>query len=122
MKDYHKKLHVLLFVITITGGSLLAALFLFMGVGALMSPGVPEKAIVENTIVGTVLILTAASSIYALFRPSLGGVFLCLCSMPCAFVFNAFHLSHGSIPREKSVITPFGAVLPFWCCSSECCP
>ena len=92
--------YTLLSVVTIIPGVLLASFFLFLGVVSLISPDVPERALAENTLVGAMLILTAAVLIYALFRPYSGGFFLCICAVPFGFIFNAFHLSNALYPSR----------------------
>ena len=110
MEKSQNKLHTLLFAIAATGGIPLAALFLFLGVVNLINPDAPEEATVDGIFVGVTLILTAASSIFALFRPFLGGVFLYICSVACAFVFNAFHLSHAILPARQVGYHPFWTI------------
>ena len=92
--------YTLLSVVTIIPGVLLASFFLFLGVVTLVSPDVPENALAENTVVGAMLILTAAVLIYALLRPYSGGFFLCICAVPFALIFNAFHLSNVLYPSR----------------------
>ena len=92
--------YTLLSVVTIIPGVLLASFFLFFGVVTLVSPDVPENALAENTVVGAMLILTAAVLIYALLRPYSGGFFLCICAVPFALIFNAFHLSNVLYPSR----------------------
>ena len=100
-------LYNLLSVIVGVPGVLLAALFLFLGLVTLISPDVPEKALAENTLVGTILILTAAVLIYTFFRPFSGGFALCVCAVPFAFIFNAFHLSKTFYPSRAVGYAPF---------------
>ena len=100
MRFPHKRSY--LFVITIIPAVLLVSLFLFLGVVNLISPNVPEKALAENTLVGAMLILTAAVLIYVLFRPYSGGFFLCICAVPFGFIFNAFHLSNILYPSREA--------------------
>jgi hypothetical protein len=105
------RLHAVLLIVAIILGSLLSALFLFLGVANLMSTAFPETALTENAVVSAVLILTAAILIYALFRPSFGGLLLCICAVPCGFVFNAFHLSHVFYPSREVGYHPFWSAI-----------
>ena len=100
MRFPHKRLCTLLSVITIIPAVLLASFFLFFGVANLISPDVPSSYLAENTLVCAMLILTAAVLIYALFRPYSGGFFLCICAVPFALIFNAFHLSNVLYPSR----------------------
>ena len=107
MRFLPKRRYTPLFVITIIPAVLLAFFFLFLGVVSLISPDVPENALAENTLVGAMLILTAAVLIYALFRPYSGGFFLCICAVPFGFIFNAFHLSNALYPSREAGYHPF---------------
>jgi hypothetical protein len=109
MRFPHKRSY--LFVITIIPAVLLASFFLFLGVVSLISPDVPERALAENTLVGAMLILTAAVLIYALFRPYSGGFFLCICAVPFGFIFNAFHLSNALYPSRDAGYAPFWSAI-----------
>jgi len=109
MRFPHKRSY--LFVITIIPAVLLVSLFLFLGVVNLISPDVPERALAENTLVGAMLILTAALLIYALFRPYSGGFFLCICAVPFGFIFNAFHLSDALYPSREVGYAPFWSAI-----------
>ena len=80
----------LLAFITIIPTVLLASLFLFLGVVNLISPDVNPSALGENARVCAMLILTAATLIYALFRPYSGGFFLCICAVLFSAIFH-FH-------------------------------
>ena len=92
---------------TLIPAVLLASFFLFLGVVSLISPDVPEDALAENTLVCAMFILTAAVLIYALFRPYSGGFLLCICALPFAFIFNAFHLSNVLYPSREVGYAPF---------------
>jgi hypothetical protein len=97
----------LLFVITLIPAVLLASFFLFMGAVDLVQPDVPKSALAESTLVDAMLILTAAVLIYALFSPYSGGFCLCVCTVPFAFVFNAFHLSDALYPVRQTGYADF---------------
>jgi hypothetical protein len=92
---------------TLIPAVLLASFFLLVGVANLISPDVPEDALAENTRVCAMFILTAAVLIYALFRPYSGGFLLCICALPFAFIFNAFHLSNVLYPSREVGYAPF---------------
>lgn len=103
--------NTLLFLISVIPGLLLASFLLFLGAVHLVSPQVPGRAMAENILVGLLLILTGAISIYAVFRPSSGGLFLLLCAFPCGFIFNAFHISHLLYPSREVGYHPFWSAL-----------
>ena len=76
--------------ITITLGCLMACLFLLFGVANLINPDVSDSYLVQNTRICVILILTGLVSLYALFRPNSGGIFLCICAVALSFVSGGF--------------------------------
>lgn len=76
--------------ITTILGVLIASLLLLFGVGNLISPDVAEGYLDLNTRVCVTVIFTGVVSIYTLFRPFSGGIFLCLCAAALAFVSRVF--------------------------------
>jgi len=104
-------LDALLAVIVGVPGIVLAALFLLLGVFTLIWPDVPDEALVENAFVGATLVLTAAVLIYTFFRPFSGGFVLCICVVPFAFIFNAFHISNVLYPSRAVGYAPFYSYL-----------
>lgn len=87
-----------LFFVTIVPEALLAIVFLALGAMTLFSPDVPEAALLENTLVGVILLTGAAVSSYAVFRPNVGGILMIAFAVLFGLTFNGFYLSSLLIP------------------------
>ena len=68
----------------------MASLLLLFGVGNLINPDVAEGYLDLNTRVCVTVIFTGVVSVYALFYPFTGGIFLCICAVALAFVSRVF--------------------------------
>jgi hypothetical protein len=77
-------------VITTILNFLMASLLLPLGIGNLINPDVADSSLNLNTRVCLVVIFTGVVSIYTLFRPYSGGVFLCICAVVLGFVSRVF--------------------------------
>jgi NhaP-type Na+/H+ or K+/H+ antiporter len=72
---------LVLSIITITLAVLFASFLLIFGVANLVHPDVPESDLNQNTRVCTMFVLTGLISIYAIFRPYIGGITLSICGL-----------------------------------------
>ncbi|WP_196138065.1 hypothetical protein [Aliikangiella sp. G2MR2-5] len=101
----------LLKLVARTLGGLVIALFLFLGSATLLSQDIPESKSLENTAVVVVLLSTAFNIVYAFYHPLKGGVLLCILTIPCAIVFNAFYLSHLVLTAREVGYHSFWSVI-----------
>jgi uncharacterized membrane protein HdeD (DUF308 family) len=71
-------------------GIFMAIILITVGVVNLINPDVPIGFMDKNTHVCSMLILTGAITIYALFRPFSGGLLICLCTAGLGYVFGGY--------------------------------
>lgn len=81
MQATDKKTTPVFIVITIILGGVIVVLGLLFGVANLIHPDVPDSFLAQNTRVCVMLIITSLITLYAIFRPYIGGILLCICAI-----------------------------------------
>ena len=93
--------------LTLGPAVLLGAGLLALGVLVVASPGVPQGALAENTVVGVTLMTTGVALAATAWRPYAAGWLTCGVAVPFGLVFNAFHLSTVLMPARPVGYHPF---------------
>jgi hypothetical protein len=78
MQSVAKKPTPVFSIITIILGGVIVVFGLLFGVANLIHPDVPDSFLAQNTRVCVMLIITSLITLYAIFRPNIGGILLCI--------------------------------------------
>lgn len=87
-------LYALLVWVTTIAAVLLAALCLYWGVHSLLHPFAPTRGPISSALASSVLLLTGVLLVYALVRPRVGGLALCLWAVAFGWMLYSFRLTN----------------------------